>query len=522
MRATIVTAAVVFVIGCSSPLRQARIASEEALEAGDAVAAAAHLQRACGLAPGDDVCVEARELEARVVREALAVARPLCAQRRLSECLDALRPVRTVSSAPALRQVVDDAARQHRAECDALPFVSEEEVVVRVRCFEALRERVDTQDYTQVVREARERAAQVMETLAASRSRKSVATALATGRLVECLAPSSVRSSVADEAEAVLRAQQQVELSVTQDAPGSSSASVCGRLEGALGYRVTCVSQRRGSGLGLWLLTSAAPMQHTQQTFVRDARYVVRVDRYRNPRYDEKARWVDEDARRVTASDREFRLWQADCESARRRLSAANHCQRCPERNDVDFTCGRAEALERHHQQFESALASSRRELNSLEPILEQEVYDTFRYEEVHHRWSQAFDVTVRAVSGSETRERARRFAASFTGVSRPGFAAAGVIASTASPPESQLLFEQVFPSIVEEAKAAVELDLADREGRAMAACSTGDTECRLRARWYGQPDVFVPWMKSLSERVDARRLPWPSAPCTRGSVERI
>jgi hypothetical protein len=521
MRTTLTSlvAALLLVAGCTSPFRQARDQAADALARGDYPAATAHLQHACRLQPGDEVCVEAKKLEVRVVADALAVARPLCAQSRLEDCLEALRPARSVSAAPGLRQVVDDVARSHLARCDAFPLTTEEDVVTRVRCVEAFRDRVATVEYAATVDQERARAAQVLETRARERSAKSVATALATARLAECLAPQPLRSAIADEAATALRAQQQVPLAVMLGVEPLHDAALCEQLEVATGNRVVCVDNRGVDAVGLWLIPRPAPMQHTQQTFVRDARYVVRVDRYRNPRYDELARQLSRQTNRFDAADREYQLARADCETAESRLARANYCQQCAVRDEAEATCNRVKALRTHREQLESQLRDTRSALNVTAELLEEEVFDTFRYEEVQHHWSQAFDVAVRVVGVDGTREQVRRFEASADGVTRPGFEPAGVVASSAQPPESQALFNQVFPSMFAEARQALETELAQREGKALARCASGDGECRLRASWYRQPEVSVAWMAALKQRVDARALPWPAVACTRGLV---
>jgi broad-specificity NMP kinase len=519
MRTVTPLVAALLVVGCTSPFRQARDQAADALARGDYPAATAHLQHACRLQPGDEVCVEAKKLEVRVVNDALAVARPLCAQSRLEDCLEALRPARGVSQAPELRQVVDDVARSHLSQCEAFGLTAEDDVVTRIRCVEAFRDRVATPEYAANADQERARAAQVLETLARDRRAKNVATALATARLAECLAPNPMRSAVADEAATALRAQQQVPLAVMLGAEPLHDAALCEQLEAASGNRVVCVNNRGVDAVGLWLIPRPAPMQHSQQTFVRDARYVVRVDRYRNPRYDELTRQVARQTNRFDAADREYQLARADCETAESRLARANYCQQCAVRDESEATCNRVKALRTHREQLESQLNDARSALNNTAEILEQEVTDTFRYEEVQHHWSQVFDVTVRVVDADGTRDQVRRFEASADGVSRPGFEPAGVVASSAIAPESQALFDQVFPSMFDAARLALESELAQREGQALARCASGDGECRLRASWYRQPEVSVPWMAALKQRVDARALPWPAVACTRGLV---
>ncbi|MCC6333451.1 MAG: hypothetical protein IT380_05640 [Myxococcales bacterium] len=507
------------VAGCTSPFRQARDQAAAALARGDYPAATAHLQHACRLQPGDEVCVEAKKLEVRVVTDALAAARGLCAKSRLEDCLEALRPARAVSAAPELRRVVDEVARSHLARCATFPLTSEEDVVTHVRCVEALRERIATAEYATTVDQERERAAQAVETLARARSAKAVATALATGRLAECLAPRPMRSPVAEEAAQTLRAQQQVPLAVMLGAQPVHDAALCERLEVATGQRVGCVDNQGVDAVGLWLIPRPAPMQHTQQTFVRDARYVVRVDRYRNPRHDELTRQLSRQANRFDAADREYQLARADCETMESRLARASYCQQCAARDQAEATCNRARALRSHREQLEAALRDTRSALDATAELLEDEVYDTFRYEEVRHHWSQVFDVTVRVVGADGTREQVRRFEASADGVTRPGFEPAGVVSSSATTPRSQALFDQVFPSMFADTQAALEAELAQREGKALARCAAGDDECRLRASWYRQPDLSVPWMAALEQRVDARALPWPAVACTRRLV---
>lgn len=494
---------------------QAANRGQEALDRGDAVTALAEYADACKQSEDKDWCARAERLYLDVKVDLLEQATPLCGVRgKERACLDLVNQARRVRDDPQLAVLADAAGGTWLSNCRTLETPTPVDAIVRIRCVDALTQDVGTPAYRQQAAAERLEAAKFVGAQAQRYATEGlVANALGLGTLAVCFS----KQAPAPVPLAGLR-QLVVDRFSTPTAVAAdgllSANLVCRDLERSSDGRLRCAQGNTTVGLRASLMRGQ--LAHTFADQPMSVEYVVRRDVYDNPEWNRLAASRDAHVQTVRQARQNERLAEDDCAQARRELSRAENCQRCPARTTQESYCQRARTLEDFRRHAEDDLESVERVLRRTDRQLVHEVRDTWHWVRRTHTWRLPYAVAFTATAGVPTKDFVVTMSRSAD--EQQGFAPADVPALTAMTPDVGSLDEEAVgearEALEQWAKEAREALSRTKERTCDGSAGPGQTlECQTAAAYLRGVDPGVDYVARLARAADTKAA-WPSAPC--------
>lgn len=509
---------------CNSPVQRALLRAEQAYAKGDLALAAMSYREACKLDPTDEAVCQRAELTTQAAVDAsLRIAQPRCVAGDAQGCLDALRPARDLRQDERVLQLVDLAAQAHVRRCAAFPMVEPEDAVLHVRCLEAASKAVGTASYQKVVRDERLKAASLVRSVIPAGSTSQGSAHVLFG-LAYCLGGEPPDREERERALGQFLAAAQVPWRLTMTGPGGGPAPAsfsCEHLTGRLPLGARC-AMGADKALEVGLQVELLPPTHqTTQTY-REVRYVAGTRTVRNPEHD-RLRDEHRSAKRAYEdAQRDYRVAQADCDSADQMHFREGRCYDCYARTLRDTACNRAEALrvifnERVDDYNQLVAAKNRTPETS-----EQVDYDTFRYLETGHRWDATYRFALRL--GNTTQNQQGLL--SFSRVEHPGFPPANLAEKPLRVPMQSEYHEQLVQQLQGHLLEALAQELRARGQRRRAECGAAPAkwqrawlECWTEATLWSGGDLlphFSEWLGGrLLQRYEQAAM-FPKVACVR------
>lgn len=515
--------------GCYTALRQAIERGEAASARGDLLGAAVAFRDACQLDPSDaELCARSRQATRAAVDGAVAQARPLCAAGDVAGCLAAIKPVRVFGNDPAIGEILDQAGWAHAQGCASAPLDSPEAAVVLVRCLESRSKELPTASYRDRIREGRMRAADLLVQRARASADRHPGSASALLGAAACLDGEASTREKLEAATSRFLEKAQLPVSIEVKVPGGPPpvelAALCQTARGKLPATVRCDGSAKTvlPKIGISIDLDLKPLAHEVTDTVREVRYLARTDLVRNPDHAITQRDLRHDRRAAERLQNELAVARADCETAQSLLARANYCTHCQERAYEESTCNRAEALRLTYNERVDAYNDGVDQLNRTPAVVQQNVYETFRYVEHHHRWeaplSARFDVRGARAAAPFTDSATVRFER----VEHVGFEPAGLEAAPRRDPTPSEVHQLVADRLVEQISRLVGTELGARARDQLSACGAPPAtlndvwlECWAEATFWSSGELVKPFLALLGERVRREgKAPYPPAPC--------
>lgn len=502
------------VLGCQTPMRQALDRAEAARARGDIFDEALALRDACALSPSDtETCTRAHQTKEKAIAAAFQESDPRCAAGDIEGCLGPLERARQLRQDAELTRRLEEVARLQTARCESLPVQRPEDAVNQVRCLEALKPRIQLANYSQHVGDARNRAGAFVASKAAG---KGEATRYLLLSVAACLSTDGALKTDRDGARARWLDGRRLPLQVLEKSAPPVLANACEtiteRLPGLRCGRAGRDAPPAASTLDVSVEVEPMRVRYEKRDELREKPYIARVDWVPNPRHHELEHQLDREHRRLREIERDESMLQADCRAL---TSSHHHDGDCPDADAHgrrDTACHRAKAAHELLDKTERDHRRLKRELEGTPPMLEQPVWEPFRYVEHQHRWTLDYRATARVGKGEP-----KPFAGLVErqALEHVGFDKANLPASPLKVPPDEELFAEARARVVDALTGTVSEAAAARGAEQLATCGAtpedwtkGWLECWAPGTLWRTGDPAPSFLDWLSARGDARYPP--------------
>lgn len=466
--------------GCDRRARDAFVRGEASLKEGDLRAAALELRSACRLDPENaEYCRRADEIGAKVRADAIPRAMAACDQGDGLRCIEELRLVDDVMPGPEVTQLLERGAALYLQRCD-VQVVSLADAMFKVRCTEAIHDRVRTPGYLAAARAARAGARDLARSLSAQQP--SPAAALGYTSVGLCFQRDPQLQAEANRLEAVMRAQLQWRLGVETNF--SDSRALCERVA-RTDSRVSCLGPASATAR---FELDAPTLRHTVSDVDESKEYVSAAYDVENPA------WRDAQVR-VAYLQGVSEEADAAAKKAQRRCGDTEQCRAAQKARD-------------HAREKREELDAARRTLSRLDRTVRHEEKSIYRWVRRTHTWTLSY--RVRLSAGGLTDGVAGTV--SWTGDEQASFQPAGVEGLVAMPPSQGDLDGAIWSRSVPRFVTLVQASMAASGAERRQGCATIDlaradqVQCGAEVAFLTGESVRGLLVGELARGVDARQ----------------
>jgi hypothetical protein len=394
--------------GCNSAYREAMSRAEQAAIRGDTLSAAIAYRSACAASPGDEkACGRAAIFAQKATDEALATARPACEAGDLDTCLPPLLAARDlIPDHPEVNALLESASQLHAERCSQWqaegPLAT---AAAGLTCLQSRSAQLPVPSYQALLAQrASQLASRFAELASTAQGPGSAGASSVLWSAAQCLAPGTDTGIQASQALQGFLAQSAIPLAVR--AGGTIPPPIAGHLSSlcesvsanvAPAARCAVPGAVPGQPEPLEIYVSAFMERAVERVWreTRSLSYVSGTRYVPNPEYAAALESLRQAESSMLAAGTRKKDTAEECEEARRTHSAS--CAGCEpdKKSPCDEAKEAAEELEARAREYKKA----RRYLNVTPETLPEDVYDTFEYPVMTHRWAMPYRFTVQSGS---------------------------------------------------------------------------------------------------------------------------
>lgn len=483
--------------GCNTAYREAMSRAREAALQGDSLTAAQAYREACRASPDDkDACGRFPLFAQKATDEALVSTGPACEAGDLDQCLPLLLAARDLIPEHAeVNARLEKASQLHIERCAKWKVDGPlTEAVAHIACLQSRGGQLPVPSYqTHVSDSAALVSSRFGDLAGVAQAQGSAGAASLLWSTAQCLAPGQASGSHVQQARQAFIEQSAIP--VVAQLGGAMSRQVADNLVG--------LCERISSGMPAWARCAElgthpngpeplrlqvdariARPRETVSEDVRSVEYLSGTREVRNPAYQEARGHMKDAERAVDFAEEHKKKKDADCEKASDVHEAT--CVGCPSprKKACDEAHLAAVELKKRIEERDDA----RRHLRGTPETLVEDVYDTFTYAVLHHRWSSDFSFQLQASTPLTTPPDAQSGELRFEDQEHVGFSPAGLAPDPLNEPPARAYADAFLQQLAPRIFAAVVRDAQVRGTARRADCNA------LPADW------GIPWVQCWAE----------------------
>lgn len=478
--------------------RDAMNQAQEASVRGDFLTAARAYRGACQAAPDDEkACSQFPVYAQKATDKAIEDARPGCDAGDLDRCLPPLLAAKDLIPEHAqVNAMLEKASQVHAERCAQWsPEGPVSAGVAHVACLQSRANQLPVSSYQSLlVDRATRLSARFADLARTAQNKGSAGAASVLWSSAQCLAPGGEASSRAAEAHQAFLTQSAIP--IVAELGGSMSSrvadglsGVCSRLASGLPALARCAEQGTVPGQPAPLqLQVDANIQRPRETVAQDlrsVRYVSGTQQVPNPDFENARQRLNHAEHELHETERHKKDADALCEKAKHSHEAT--CVGCKE-TPQQTACRNADELGRtlvnQRRERDSALAA----LDHTPRAVNVDVWDTFNYPVLQHRWSANFRFALQTNTPGASLPEQQDGQLSFQDEEHVGFSPAGLAPDPLEAPPAQAYADAFLQQLAPRVFDAVRRDAAVRAAARRAQCDG------LPADW------STPWVQCWAE----------------------
>jgi hypothetical protein len=486
--------------GCNTAYREAMAQARDAALRGDFITAARSYRSACAAAPEDKkACPLVPIFVEKGVNQALESARPPCEAGELDRCIPPLLAALDLSpQQPEATELLEKASQLHTERC-ATRWKDESALnteVAGLACLQARGHQFPLPSYQTLLTERASKLASRFAELAVTAEHQGTAgAATVLWSTAQCLSPGSEPMSRTQQALQAFRYQSAIPVETRIGGPmvpqiAAGLSNLCQRLSSALptGARCAELGTVPGQPEPLQLQVDALIQRVTENVSedVRSVRYVSGTRWVPNPDYPAAQDDVERAEREYARANAHKDDMDDACEEEKHTHEAT--CVGCPDSPKKTDACDKARDLHDDYSSAARALSAANSHLANTPESVREDVYDTYTYTALIHRWSSGFRYTLRTNTPGVTTAAGQQGTISFEDEEHEGFSPAGIYEDRLEIPPPSAYSEAFLKQLAPQVTGAVQRDIQVRAAQRRAECST------LPADW------SVSWVQCWAE----------------------